>query len=182
LHFLVDSQKDVGYLRKSSQLLRRIGMARLRIIKTVFIFGLALTGIGCGAKNQGVVINTSHNLAPLHDFGHAESCSPSVAWNVVHLPNQPVVTYDIAIYKATKGDGGEYDRGDGVFYREGYPETSVTVDSPLDAGKPYLWSIRVRLPDGKVSQWSTDSKTVKSPMVPAVYNTHWHGFVTPDNC
>ncbi len=142
-----------------------------------------LLGASSCAKTSGnVVIHSSQDVAPLKHFAYVESCVPTITWNTVRLPNQPVVTYDVAVYQAVKTDLGGYAKGDGVFYREGYPDTFVTVEPALKRDTPYLWSIRVRLLDGKVSQWSNDSKTVKSPLPPASYSTHWHGFLTPNDC
>jgi len=110
------------------------------------------------------------------------NCSPVLEWNSVRLPDTPMLTYDVSVHEGVKYKSHQYSRGKLVYSKSDYPITSVSVVPPLKPKSVYFWSIRVRKPDGQLSQWSTNSKTVKRPAVPGEYTGHWHGMITPENC
>ncbi len=127
--------------------------------------------------------------APLSHFSPITSCSPVLEWNAVSIPNAPLVSYDVAVYEAEKIDSNYFDKTTQILYKENYPVTSLGIIPPLKPQTKYLWSIRVRqhkidtsTSEDKVSQWSTNSKTVKRPLAVATYIDHWHGFITPEKC
>lgn len=131
------------------------------------------------------------DLVPLSHFTKVDSCSPTLEWNAVRIPNGILISYDVSLYSAKKIDSHGFDKDEKVFYKQNYPVTSLSIIPPLEPNTKYLWSIRVRQHQGtdnqdnskdKVSQWSTNSKTVKRPLAVATYIDHWHGFITPENC
>ncbi len=136
--------------------------------------------ISCGAERPKKIA-TSQSASPLENFTKVETCNPLLEWNGVNLPNSPLVTYDVAIYKAKKIKKW-FERDQRVFYKENYPITQIGVVSPLEPQTAYLWSVRVRDLEDKVSQWSTNSKSIKHPPPVAKYKGQWHAFMTPDHC
>ena len=115
----------------------------------------AAWAVGCDSDYQGV--------RPLQPEGTERSyvrvanLTPALEWKP---PGRPGATYDVAIYESldfSYGLSGSVRglRGALVAYAEGLAEPRY-VAPPLEAGKRYQWSVRLR--DGDtVSSWSTTS-------------------------
>lgn len=153
--------------------------------KTLVLLLVAILSGACMGKKQDTTKNDGKQDVKIwvsgDEMGQASSCTPTVEWNAVRLPDSPSVTYDVSVYKAVKKKS-KFAKDTLVYSKVKHPITSVSILKPLDPNTGYFWSVRVRKMDGQVSQWSSNSKTVKKPAVPAEYKGHWHGFITPSDC
>ncbi len=153
--------------------------------KTITVLITLTFFVACGGKKppSGGGHTPKKDGISLNDISPVTTCNPILEWNSVHIPNAAQLTYDVAVYKGEEAGSKSYTRSSNqVFRKENFPLTSVNIVPALQAKTVYFWSIRVRQPDGKVSQWSTNSKTVKRPPAVATYDKRWHAFVTPDAC
>jgi hypothetical protein len=91
------------------------------------------------------------------------------------------VSYDVAIFESEPLDllGTVKERGTLVAYAEGLPETKFQPDKPLDPGKHYLWSVRLRKGD-IVSTWTTTSYFAFLIVASVRGSGQWYAFTTPD--
>lgn len=99
------------------------------------------------------------------------SVQPTLTWEPYKDPD---VTYDVKIWE--KGGKSELPGSHKeVYSAENIKGTSHTVAMPLEPGRNYMWSVRVRKGDD-VSSWAM----VEKSMVLLLYNTH--SVTTPSFC
>lgn len=102
-----------------------------------------------------------HGLKPLEPdvgrparYAKVRSLTPELRWEAA--PGKEAA-YDLVICpaeEATVWAGYTGKPGQAVYYREGLEKPSHHVETPLEPGRKYLWSVRVR-EGGEVSAWST---------------------------
>lgn len=134
-------------------------------------------GIDCGVKFAGV-----EPLSPESSSGTgfpvAGSVSPVFEWKPV---GQPGVAYDFALYETVvmpgAGMGGRI-RGELVAYAGGLREPRFQLATPLEHGRKYEWSVRLRQ-GSKVSTWSTTGYFTFFVVGFASGHGYWFQFSTP---
>lgn len=91
------------------------------------------------------------------------------------------ISYDVAIYESESLNllGTIKERGKLAAYAEGLREAKFQLDKPLEPGKKYLWSVRLRQ-DETVSTWTTTSYFAFFIIGSARGSGQWYGFTTPD--
>jgi hypothetical protein len=75
-------------------------------------------------------------------------------------------TYDLVIYQPDLADERQAVAApeQRAYYREGLTSNVHKVESKLEAGRQYLWSVRTRK-DGKVSAWTNHKMVVEALVV-----------------
>lgn len=117
-------------------------------------------GIVCDKWRDGVeVIKPKQKRSTA--FRKIKSLTPTLEWKPSTTPG---VTYDVIVYEAyyqkmgfLSGGGkpgGGYEPGRTVEYAEGLAEPWYPLNTPLEPGKRYFWSVRLRHPKA-LSSWST---------------------------
>lgn len=91
------------------------------------------------------------------------------------------VSYDVAIFESESLNllNTQKERGRLVAYAEGLPETKFRPDKPLEPGKNYLWSVRLRKGD-IVSTWTTTSYFAFLIVAAVSGSGQWYAFTTPE--
>lgn len=136
-------------------------------------------GLDCDKTHQGVV-----PVAPAGaDEGYpvTSSLTPLLEWRPAKLEG---VTYEVAVYEAFLLPGyidmpkAQRDRGKLLFFKDGLTEPRCQLETPLPAGKKYMWSVRMRGGE-TVSTWSTWSYFVFLVVTSRSGYGVWFGFETP---
>ncbi len=112
----------------------------------MFIITIGLLGLTACTTFHGVTAispKVGHPYRPRE----VENLQPTLQWK---YPSQGDETYDVIMFEANTG--APY-IGKMVYYRERIKETYHKVEEPLEPGKEYCWSVRVRQGD-EVSKWS----------------------------
>lgn len=163
-------------------------------MKVRFLLAFGLAALSCARVHHGVQpTKTSAYLGPLFkDFVKVDSCRPALEWVAVRpealpgmgipaasVPAQADITYDVIVYTALV-NAGIPERGLPVFEKENIAGTSVVVDSTLRPAKRYLWSVRVRVPDGHVGRWS--AYDMHNYWFDSHAQNFHYGIVTPEDC
>lgn len=144
-----------------------MSMIKRNIMLSFVVLFLLLLVTACALKTQMGAVKASDT------YSNTESCTPQLSWKL-RKNTPPTAIYDIAIYEALKSK----QRGERVLYVEGVVGTSYIVQTPLKPDTHYLWSVRVRLPDGRVSAWSTYSS---NDLIFDSYG-NWFELKTPEAC
>ncbi len=136
-------------------------------------------GLSCERSPQGVV--------PLSPKGAQDgyplisTLTPLFAWKP--SPNEGV-TYELAIYEDYLWPGyfdaplAQRERGKLIFFTEGIREAKYQLETPLQPGRKYMWSVRLRNGD-TVSTWSVRSYYYFWLVGYASGSGLWFGFETP---
>jgi hypothetical protein len=104
--------------------------------------------------------------------------TPQFEWKPSGLEG---VSYDVAIFESESLNllGNSKERGKLVAYAEGLHEAKYRPDKPLDPGKNYLWSVRLRK-DDMVSTWTTTSYFTFLIIASFSGTGQWYAFTTPE--
>lgn len=133
--------------------------------------------IECDSNYQGV-----RPLQPEgteRTYARVTELTPLLEWKP---SSRPGISYDVAIYESLDFSYGLYGsvrglRGARVAYAEGLKEARYVAPA-LEAGKRYLWSVRLR--DGDtVSSWSTTSHSFFIVIAARKAAGQYFGFETP---
>lgn len=134
-------------------------------------------GIDCGVKFAGVEPLSPESSSGT-GFPEAGSVLPVFEWKPV---GQPGLTYDFALYETVAMPGaamGGRIRGELVAYAEGLREPRFQLATPLEHGRKYEWSVRLRQ-GSKVSTWSTTGYFAFFVVGFASGHGYWFQFSTP---
>jgi hypothetical protein len=117
-------------------------------------------GIVCDKRRDGVEVITPKQTASTL-FRKIKSLTPTLEWKP---STNADIRYDVVVYEAyyqkagfLSGGGkpgGGYEAGRAVEYVEGLAEPLYQLATPLEPGKRYYWSVRLRHPK-IISRWST---------------------------
>lgn len=135
-------------------------------------------GIKCDKQYQGVEPVLPAGTA--QGFPVTEDLTPVLEWKP---STRPGATYDVVIFESLSfafGAVGSVSRmrGARVAYGEALRESRFTPATPLEPGKKYEWTVRVR--DGDtVSTWSATSYFVFVLVAAASGSGQGFGFTTP---
>ncbi|HVW53935.1 MAG TPA: hypothetical protein VHC91_26605 [Trinickia sp.] len=143
----------------------------------------AMWGI-CSARSGLKCSSSLHGVEPLTQgsaIGHppVASLTPLLEWKP---SSRADISYDVAVYESISltaaGFGAARTQGPVVAYAQGLREPRYQIEKPLDPGKKYDWSVRIR--DGNtVSNWSTGSYGVFFVVGYISGWGQWFGFSTP---
>lgn len=150
-------------------------------ISVLFFLALFLISVPAHAKKEPHASVDGKNAVG-KVFVKAESCTPLLAWKDVRKSNEKDLTYDVAVHLALKKFEQAPIAGEKVFYAENLHEMSIRPDKPLDPSGKYVWSFRLRNPDGKVSEWMVQPYASSSFFSLVSYGNIWLGFKTPSTC
>jgi hypothetical protein len=175
----VEARLTEAKLEPVSALMRPEG--RLGTYKNVLNVCSPAWGLECDRTYQGVV--TLQPEGTYKGFPTTASLTPLLEWK----PSKDEgVTYDVAIYEFlvldpfdVPGAGRHRERGKLAAYAEGLKEPKLQLDTPLQPGKKYLWSVRLRKGDF-VSTWSVSSYFDYFVIGWRKGSGQWHGFTTPE--
>jgi hypothetical protein len=136
-------------------------------------------GVDCDSNYQGVRPLEPEGAA--WSFPVARDLTPLLEWKPA---SRPEVTYDVAIYESLAfafGATGSVKglRGTLVAYAEGLREPKYSPP-PLEHGKRYEWTVRLREGDS-VSSWSTTSYNFFALVVWGRGSGQYFGLATPGN-
>jgi hypothetical protein len=148
-------------------------------VKTVRAICAPAWGLTCTEANQGV--EPVRPVAFGQNFPTVESLTPLLEWKPAARTD---LAYDVAIYESLSF---EYAAGTArvnrmlgslVGYAEGLTEPKYTPAVPLQPGRKYEWSVRLR--DGDtVSTWSTTSSSLNLIVAGRSASGQMFGFETP---
>lgn len=83
-----------------------------------------------------------------------QSLQPTFRWEAVKSTG---ATYDLIVYQGIKTEsfweGVKRSIGEEIYYREGLTQTEHKLEEPLQPGKEYYWTVRVRHGD-QTSEWA----------------------------
>jgi hypothetical protein len=132
--------------------------------------------IECNRTYQGVAAvlpEGTNERSPM-----TTSLTPFFEWSTSKLEK---VTYDVAIYESESLNllGTMKERGKLAAYVEGLREPKFQLEKPLEPGRKYLWSIRLRK-DETVSSWTTTSYFAFFIIGAVSGSGQWYSFITPD--
>lgn len=101
-----------------------------------------------------------------HPFGgHADSVTPTLKWKEFPWKDNPQISeinYDLKVLLP---------KGTPIYSREGLATCEHTLESPLEPGTTYLWTVRTRFRwngERRQTQWSH------------LWNGLWRGPLTPE--
>lgn len=144
------------------------------------VVGICVTAmwqLDCQGKYQGVEPLRPSDSADA--FPLAESLTPALEWKPT---GKAGVTYDVAIFEALKISGVVKPRtlrGPLVSYAQGLRDPKYSPAAPLQPGKLYEWTVRLREGD-TVSSWSTSSYSWFALVAASKGAGRSFGFSTPD--
>jgi hypothetical protein len=138
----------------------------------------------CASAWQIICDRTYHGVAALLPEGTNErspttaDLMPQFEWKPAGLPG---VSYDVAIFESESLNllNTVKERGRLVACAEGLPEPKYQPDKPLEPGKNYLWSVRLRKGD-VVSTWTTTSYFAFLIVAAVRGSGQWYAFTTPE--
>ncbi len=117
-------------------------------------------GVVCDKRRNGVEVITPKQTQSTQ-FRKIKSLTPTLEWKP---STNADIRYDVVVYEAyyqkagfLSGGGkpgGGYEVGRALEYVEGLAEPLYQLKTPLEPGKRYYWSVRLRHPKF-VSRWST---------------------------
>jgi hypothetical protein len=88
----------------------------------------------------------------------------------------------VAVYTVFKRSDLLNDRDKLIYYKESISNTFFKLETKLEPKTRYLWSVRLRQADGKVSHWSTYNKKIDVGFYTEVHGNRWFGIKTPSVC
>ena len=136
-------------------------------------------GIECNRTYQGVEAIRPEGTN--ESYPTTSSLTPAFEW----LPSKAEgVSYDLAIYQADSlvfldPLNLHIERGKLAHYAEALREPKYQLTVPLQPGRKYMWSVRLRNGD-TVSSWTTTSYFAFFIVGSARGSGQWYGFTTPD--
>ncbi len=117
-------------------------------------------GIVCDKRRDGVEVVTPKQTASTQ-FRKIKSLTPTLEWKP---STNADIRYDVVVYEAYYQKagflagggkpGGGYEVGRAVEYVEDLAEPLYQLEKPLEPGRRYYWSVRLRHPK-IISRWST---------------------------
>jgi len=136
-------------------------------------------GLPCSSGKQGVSpLLPTKSRGPFAEGFAAKDLRPIIQWTT---SSRKDVTYDVALYRGVYFHGVPY-RGRLVSYQEGLSQSTWRPEQPLEAGRTYFWSVRVR--SGQiVSNWSSNTAEYGTGLFSPVWITmgEWFRFDTPSD-
>lgn len=133
--------------------------------------------VDCQGRYQGVQPLQPAETADGYPL--TDSLTPQLEWKPV---GRPQTTYDVAIYESlnitTMASSAGRLRGPLVAYGEDLREPRYAPTLPLEAGKEYEWTVRLRA-GSTVSSWSTSSQTMFLLVAGSRQSGRMFGFTTP---
>lgn len=157
-------------------------------ISFILLIGLCLSWGSfseAGKPKMRVLVDGKKSMKKL--FRKSKSCEPLLSWSDFRNARS-ALGYDVAVYYALNAGYGKLpELGERVFYVEGLNRSQVKVTPKLDEKTKYLWSIRVRDPEGKVGEWMTHTVTSMDALSVisgsySVFSNIWFGIKTPKGC
>lgn len=121
-------------------------------------------------------------------YTKSDSCTPVIRWYDFREGDQTLV-YDFALHYSLKLKSGQPPmRGEQIILAESLKTNAIKIVQALKPDTKYLWSIRLKNQEDKVTNWFTHGATrstvwdIIGGTGGSTYTNIWFGIKTPKEC